>query len=111
MSIKILNEKTAIIVLAIVILAMVLFLVGSTAKMSLLLKENKELASVNNALNAKVLGLSKKLEGCMADSKKQIVQLEKARNKLTQERLENAQLKQAVEELKVELSPETVPTE
>jgi len=65
-----------------------------------LLKDNEELRSTIEMLNSKILLLNEQLDSSISKVKKQTAELEKIRNKLTQERLQNVQLQQELDELR-----------
>ena len=94
MAVKLLNAKTTIILLFITALILVLFIFGLNAKSRLILQENDKLSSQISNLNTKILVLSGKLQETILEAEKQRSGLEETRNKLTQERLKNAQFQE-----------------
>jgi len=79
-----------------------------------ILKHNEELVSTVENLNSKLLIMSEQLEANIAKASKQASELDKLRNKLTEERLQNVKLQQELEEIKSEVlieSPEAPPVQ
>ena len=93
------NSKIVVILSVIVLLILLLSLFGLNAKSDSIFKKNRELIEEISRLTIKVSVLTKKLNTDMSELVREKAELEKTRNKLTQERLENRQLLQRIEEL------------
>jgi len=72
----------------------------NVSKNKQLLENNNDLISNAEILNSKILLLSEQLESSISRVQKQLSELDRLRNKLTQERLQNVKLQQDLDELK-----------
>lgn len=102
--VEFLNVRSITIAFSILVVVLVIFLVGSSGKVKAILQENKNLSSNIEALKAEITTLGEKLQKAVTEANGQRSELEETRNKLTQERLKNTQLKQQIEELEAKLS-------
>lgn len=102
--VEFLNVRSITIAFSILVVVLVIFLVGSSGKVKAILQENKNLSSNIEALKAEITTLGEKLQKAVTEANGQRSELEETRNKLTQERLKNTQLKQQIEELEAKVS-------
>jgi len=102
MASNIVRARTLVLLLSIIILVLLLLLLGTGAKGRLVFEKNKELTSSIENLNTKILAIAEKLQQTVIELEFQRSESEKARNKLTQERLKAAQLREEIEELRSE---------
>jgi hypothetical protein len=99
MSFSLKNSKIVVILSVIILLILLLSLFGLNAKSNSMFKKNRELTEEISRLAIKASVLTEKLNTDMSESIREKAELEKTRNKLTQERLKNRQLLQRIEEL------------
>ncbi len=111
MSFGLKNSKIVIILTVIIFLILLLSLFGLNAKSNSMFKKNRELTEEISRLAIKVSALTEKLDTDMLESIREKAELEKTRNKLTQERLKNRQLLQEKEELEGVVSTYNLPGE
>ncbi len=105
------HSKIALILSAIIFLALLLSLFALNSKANFIFNKNIELTEEINRLTVKVTMLTKKLNTDMLELAQEQAELEKTRNKLTQERLNNRQLSQKIEELEGAASAGNLPVE
>jgi len=91
------NSKIVVILSVIIVLILFLSLFGLNAKSNFILKKNRELTEEISRLTIKASALTEKLNTDMSELVRAKAELEKTRNKLTQERLKNRQLLQRIE--------------
>lgn len=104
MVVRPMNGKVIITILFIAVLILILVVFGLNARSNLMFKENRELREEISRLTIKGSALTEKLNTDMSELLRERAELEKTRNKLTQERLKNRQLLQEKEELEEAVS-------